>query len=197
MQIDYAKTKLDEVRALENEIEEEASNFCWQQRIEKLNNGEFTFAVQMCVALVAEIIMMSSLNNLDISFAAFFIINAAVGLIALLMTYEFLQLVKGLIRESGWYQKYKVWCHFMDVIKGAREASEAQKFLQQSKLKAIRVEDGVCKLEVYCNDEADDVTLVHSNSGIPQSSIRKLVSSGVLDLTCIDEVVGGVRRLRQ
>ncbi len=197
MQIDYAKTKLDEVQTLEHEIEEEASNFCWQQRIEKLNNVEFTFAMQMCVAIVAEIIMMSSMNNLDISFAALFIINAAVGLIALLMTYEFLQLVKGLIRESGWYQKYKVWCHFMDVIKGAREASEAQKFLQQCKLKAIRVEDGVCKLEVYCNDEADDVTLVYSNSGIPQSSIRKLVSSGVLDLTCIDEVVGGVRRLRQ
>lgn len=141
--------------------------------------------------------MLHSINALDISFAALFIINAAVGLIALMITYEFLQLVKGLIRESGWYQKYKVWCHFMDVIKGAREASEAQKFLQQCKLKAIRVEDGVCKLEVYCNDEADDVTLVYSNSGIPQSSIRKLVSSGVLDLTCIDEVVGGVRRLRQ
>lgn len=197
MKIDYAKTKLDEVLALEHEIEEEASNFCWQQRIEKLNDGVFTFVMQVCVAMVAEIIMLHSINALDISFAALFIINAAVGLIALMITYEFLQLVKGLIRESGWYQKYKVWCHFMDVIKGAREASEAQKFLQQCKLKAIRVEDGVCKLEVYCNDEADDVTLVYSNSGIPQSSIRKLVSSGVLDLTCIDEVVGGVRRLRQ
>lgn len=197
MKIDYAKTKLDEVLALEHEIEEEASNFCWQQRIEELNDSVFTFVMQVCVAMVAEIIMLHSINALDISFAALFIINAAVGLIALMITYEFLQLVKGLIRESGWYQKYKVWCHFMDVIKGAREASEAQKFLQQCKLKAIRVEDGVCKLEVYCNDEADDVTLVYSNSGIPQSSIRKLVSSGVLDLTCIDEVVGGVRRLRQ
>ncbi len=197
MQINYAKTKLSEVQALERKIGEEASNFRGQQRIEKLNNGVFMAVVQACVAIVADIITLRCIYPLEISFAALYVIVLAVILIALMMTYEFFQLVKGLIRESGWYQRYKVWCHFMDVIRGAREASEAQEFLQQHRLKAIRVEDGVCELEVYCNDEVDDVILVYSNSGVPQSSIRKLVSSGVLDLTCIDEVVAGVQRLRQ
>lgn len=197
MQINYAKTKLSEVQALECEIGEEISNFRGQQRIEKLNDGVFVFVAQVCIAMVVEAITMCCVDALEISFAAFFIIIAAMGLIALTAINVLLQLVRGLIRESEWYQKYKVWCHFMCVIRGAREAGEAQEFLQQHKLKAVRIEDGVCKLEVYCNDEADDVTLVYSNSGIPQSSIRKLVSSGVLDLTCIDEVVAGVQRLRQ
>lgn len=197
MEIRFANTSKADVEMLYNKLTKNNKRLWIKKIADKYDDGDVAITFATILMGVAGVVGLFNLDKLD-SMGCWYGINLILLFSALALMYVcgivvFYTIINGVIMNTNAYREFKIWLRFVDTVTALREACETQEFLQQHELKAVRVGKGECELEVYCASGAENVTVTHKEYKLPNYTRSVLVATGVLDFTCIDDVMNGLK----
>lgn len=199
MKIKYAGVSMSDVETTLSGVLQDGGQFKFRKILNKLGVSRIAFIVTVAVDIVSALTYLGSLESAEQHYGV--VGTFCIGLFFLYCVSSLCIIgvfgVASLLTNSDWYKEFETWLYLVDVADCVQKVCETQKFLQEHRLKTVRVTDNKCEFEVYCKEHVHDITMIYTDDSIPRSSLNKLVKTGVLDFTCIDDAVQGIKCIRE